>query len=159
MDKAAREKEAITNVIEHFIENEQARRLLLDIWDVVQAWDDAEDGDVNPQTSRAFRLSNVDLPTNPLYGPFGTAFQIQQMYLKWEAANAFERANMPELLHKSYMLRAEYYQLIVNMVCFFEGVEQAALKAPDIWLCYGETYQTYESELCLVQSSEQSAGA
>ena len=146
--------EDIDVVIKHFVKNDQAQKLLRDIWDVIQAWDDLADGDANPEFSKAMRQANIDIPLNPLYVAFGTAFQIKQMYLKWCAANAFERAKLREHLPKSYMLRAEYYQLIVNMVCLLEGIEIAALKAPDIWLCYGEAYEDYEQEICPIPHSD-----
>lgn len=145
-------------VINHFVKNDYGRKLLRDIWDVIQAWDDLHDGDTNPDLATAMRQANVDLPTNPLYQPFCTPLQMQKLYLKWEAANAIEAAKLREQLPKSYMLRAEYYQLIVDMVCFFEGVEVAATKAPDIWVCYGETYPDYEKEICQTQHSALSAG-
>lgn len=149
----------IEKIINHFVENQHGRKLLLDIWCVIQAWDDARDGDENEFTDLAFRLSNVDIPANPLYVPFNTLFQIQQMYLKWEAANAIEEAKLREHLPKSYVLRAEYYQLIVNMICFLEGVQVAAAKAPDVWVCYGEPYEEYEKEICQTQTSQSSGGA
>lgn len=146
-------------VIEHFVKHDDGQRLLLDIWEVIQAWDDAEDGDANKSFSQAMRKANIDIPQNPLYGAFATPFQMQQMYLKWQAANSFERAKLLEHLPKSYMLRAEYYQLIINMVCLLEGIETAALKAPDIWLCYGEAYADYENEICPIQPSDLSGAA
>ena len=151
--------EDIDFVIGHFVKDNNAQKLLRDIWDVIQAWDDLEDGDANPNFSKAMRQANLDIPQNPLYAPFATAFQIQQMYLKWCAANAFERAKLREHMPKSYMLRAEYYQLIVNMVCLLEGLEKAALKAADIWLCYGEAFEDYEKEICLTPDSPRSVGA
>lgn len=150
--------EEIETVINHFVKNEFGRKLLLDIWEVIQAWDDLYDGDPNPDFAKAMRQANIDIPQNPLYQTFSTPLQMQKLYLKWEAANAIERAKIREQLPKSYMLRAEYYQLIVDMVCFFEGVEIAALKAPDIWVCYGETYPDYEKEICPTQHSALSAG-
>ena len=143
--------EDIDFVIGHFVKDEHGAKLLRNIWDVIQAWDDAEDGDANPAFSEAMRKANIDIPQNPYYGAFLTSFQMQQMYLKWKAANAFEAAKLREHLPKSYMLRAEYYQLIVNMVSLLEGVEVAALKAPDIWLCYGEAFADYENEICPTQ--------
>lgn len=140
--------EEIDKVIEHFVRDKNGRQLLKDIWNVIQAWDDLHDGDQNKQAAAAMRIANIDIPMNPLYQAFATPLQMQQMYLKWCASNAFEEAKLRDQLPKSYMLRAEYYQLIVNMICLLEGVEIAALKAPDVWVCYGESYQDYENEIC-----------
>lgn len=143
-------------VIEHFVKDDNGRRLLKDIWDVIQAWDDLYDGDENREAAVAMRLANIDIPLNPLYAAFATPLQMQRLYLKWRAANAIEEAKLLEQLPKSYMLRAEYYQLVVDMICLLEGVEKAALKAPDVWVCYGETYPEYEKEICPIPHSASS---
>lgn len=145
--------EEIDKVIQHFVRDKNGQRLLRDIWDVIQAWDDLHDGDQNTQAAVAMRLANIDVPMNPLYQAFCTPLQMQKLYLKWRASNAIEEAKLREHLHKSYMLRAEYYQLIVDMICLLEGLEIAALKAPDVWVCYGESYPEYENEICLTPHS------
>lgn len=147
----AAHRDAIREVIEHFVENEEGVRVLMMVWDAIQAWDDAYDGDDNPGFADAFRIALVDLPGSPLYIPAALHFQIQQVFIKWHAANKIEEAQLKDHLPKAYMLRAEFYQLIVNMVLYFEGLDVALEKAPDIWVCYGEIYQEYEDEICQIQ--------
>ena len=148
--------EEIDKVINHFVKDKNGRKLLKDIWEVIQAWDDLHDGDQNDNAVAAMRLANIEIPQNPFYQAFLTPFQMQNLYLKWRASNAIEAAKLREQLPKSYMLRAEYYQLIVNMISFLEGLEVAALKSPDVWVCYGETFEDYEKEICQTPHSASS---
>lgn len=149
-----KKRQEMKEFIEHFVKNEEGVRVLLMIWDGIQAWDDAYDGDTNSKMVAAMRYAFVDLPSSPLYLPANIRLQIQQMFLKWHVANVIEESGLKDQLHKSYMLRAEFYQLIVNMVCFFDGLEVALAKAPDIWVCYGEVYEDYEKEICQTLHSE-----
>lgn len=158
-EKEQEKRNAVEEIICYFVNNEEARRVLLMIWDGFQAWDDAADGDENSNFAKAFRIAFVDLPASPLYGPAALHFQIQQCYIKWEAANAIERHKLKDHLPKAYVLRAEFYQLIVNMVLYFEGLDIAIQKAPEIWACYGENYNEYREEiLCQTQDSQHLEG-
>jgi len=134
----------IEKVIRAFIADENAVKLLLDIWIVIQAWDDAYDGDENDHVE-GYKKAMVDLPNNPLYVPAAIAYQIKSIYIDWMAANKFEKRK--EHLNKAYMLRASYYRIIIHIVDFLYGVDSAVDVADKIWSCYGEEFKDFEGEI------------
>ena len=130
-------------VVEHFFDDENAIKLLNDLWVVMQAWDDAEDGD-EADHSYAYKKAMIDLPRNPLYIQCSVPFLVEQAYIKWCAANVFESNNVE--LHKAYMLRADYFSIIVAIYSFINGVDKAAEKAHEIYTCYSEKFDDYAEE-------------
>ena len=134
----------ITPVLHSFFTDEKAIALLLDLWLIMQCWDDAEDGDPNSHHSKAYRAALLSLPDNPHYLSCSVPFLVRQAYFDWVAANQFESEK--EQPHKSYMLRAGYYRIIISLIASIEGIEAAEQQAADVWRCYGETFQQYEEE-------------
>ena len=132
--------------LNHYIQNDDARQLLLNLWLVIQAWDDAEDGDPHDHAP-VYQRAMIDLPNNPLYQRCNLPLLIRQLWLDWTCANEFERNKEKDHLHKAYMLRAGFYRVMITLVDLTEGTASARRKAPMIWRCYGETYPEYEEEI------------
>lgn len=128
--------------------------LLCGLWDVMQAWDDAEDGDEADHTS-AYRQAMIDLPNHPLYQRCSIPFLVAQCYYDWKTANIFEREGRE--LHKAYMLRAGWYRIIISVIHLLYGNKEAERLAPTIWACYGEEFENYQREMeqCQIQSPAQ----
>ena len=82
-------------------------------------------------------------------------FLIKQLYIDWMCANEYEANKEQEHLHKAYMLRAGFFRIMTTLVDMLEGTEAAQEKAPRIWRCYGESYQTFEAEVLCQQQSQQ----
>ena len=125
-----------------------AQKWLLDFWSVIQGLDDWRDNDpVEPkQKEKVIYQVMVELPQNPF-------FQAQShnllpltsnLILKWIAANKLE--DNREQLHKAYMWRAAYYDLILEVVRLVHGFDGAANAADYVAKLYGETFEDYVKE-------------
>ena len=148
--KDDKELNDINQVIRHFFTDPNVIKLMLDIWIIIQAWDDAYDGEEADHLP-AYKAAMIDLPFNPIYQDYPIALLIKQMYIDWQAANQLEEQQ--EHLHKAYMLRAGYYRIITTLIAFIEGDTAAEQKAADVWRCYSESYDDYEAEmLCQLES-------
>ncbi len=153
-----REKDKFENLctekaVRYFFEDENAVQLLLDIWLVIQAWDDAHDNDLTGN-ELAYKKAMIDLPNNPLYQVCSVPFLISQLYVDWCAANEFEEKKDKHNLPKAFMLRAGFYRVMTTLIGILEGQDAAAEKAPQVWRCYGEIYEEYEEEiLCQPQQA------
>ena len=142
-EKDREENSNIEAIIRHFISDENAVRMMLDIWLIIQAWDDAHDGDPADHEP-AYRAAMISLPANPVYQSFPVSLLIRQMFFDWQAANEFEYKK--EHLKKAYMLRAGYYRVLLSVISFIHGDKAAENQAAAVWRCYGETFQQYEEE-------------
>ena len=129
---------------EIFPEHTDAVSLLLDLWQVMQAWDDAFDKD-DADHHEAYKTALLYLPQNPLYNACSVPFLVAQCYYDWMTANVFEQAGIQ--LEKAYMLRAGYYRIIISLVHMLQGAEKAEEVAPRIWGYYGEKFTAYQEEL------------
>ncbi len=67
---------------------------LLDLWQVIQVFDDAHDGDPVGDVMPALWASLVSMPSNPFYVANAAALQgaVATAILKWHAANEAEDA-------------------------------------------------------------------
>ena len=68
--------------------------LLVDLWDVMQLWDDAVDGD-DAEHSIGYRKAMLSLPQNPYYITCNIPFLVAQAYYNWNTANIFEAKKNP----------------------------------------------------------------
>ncbi|OED34069.1 hypothetical protein AB832_08180 [Flavobacteriaceae bacterium (ex Bugula neritina AB1)] len=125
-------------------EDEKLIDLMMDLWDVMQAWDDAVDGDPHNH-AEAYKKAMINLPNNPYYIPCNIPFLVAQAYYNWNTANIFETKK--EELEKAYMLRASYYGIIIMVVHTVHGKEEAERIAPYTWRYYDETYKDYHNEM------------
>lgn len=119
-----------------------ANNLVLDVWALIQVFDDIEDGDKpkKDESERALYASLVGLPSNPFYrqnlATIGPALLL--MIEKWKAANIVESNGKHDA--KSYMWRAGFYDVLA-LVCICDG------KRPQLALAlYGESYENYMKE-------------
>jgi hypothetical protein len=118
--------------------------MLVDLWDVMQAWDDAEDGD-EADHSAAYKKALITLPNNPIYNSCNVQFLTAQAFYDWQTANIFEREKCE--LHKAYMLRAGWYRIVISVVHTLYGPREAERIAPVVWRAYGEKFNNYEEEI------------
>jgi hypothetical protein len=125
-----------------------AQKWLLDFWNVIQGLDDWRDNDPveDKEKERVIYQVMVELPQNPF-------FQAQShnllpitsnLILRWIGANKLE--DNKEHLHKAYMWRAAYYDLILEVVRLVHGFEGAANASDYVAKLYGETFEDYVKE-------------
>jgi hypothetical protein len=125
-----------------------AQRWLLDFFNVIQGLDDWRDNDpVEPrQKEKVIYQVMVDLPQNPFFQThsYNLLPLVSILILKWIGANNLE--DNREQLHKAYMWRAAYYDLILEVVRLVHGFDEAANAAEYVAKLYGETYEDYVKE-------------
>ena len=121
---------------------------LLDFWDVIQGLDDWRDGDeISPQEKELVIYKVMFLlPNNQFFQYHSKDLLpiISNLILKWIGANRLE--DNREQLHKAYMWRAAYYDLILEVVRLVYGFEAAANASDFVAKLYGETFEDYVKE-------------
>lgn len=121
-----------------------AAEYLLDLWNMIQVWDDAADGDkADPQqVTDAVWASLVKIPLNPFYAKNAGALVaiVGLQVLKWKVCNEREAVGLADA--KTYMWRAGYYDVVLA-VCQMCGLCDKLALVPDL---YGETLGEYLRE-------------
>ena len=121
---------------------------LLDLWHVIQVWDDVADDDpiLRADLDRAIFGSLVSLPANPFYLTHAQALapMLAGLVLKWKAADDVEVAGQAD--ERSFMWRAGYYDVILTVVMLTHGGVQAMRVARHIMHLYGEPFASYRKE-------------
>ena len=125
-----------------------AQRWLIDFFWVIQGLDDWRDNDpVEPkQKEKVIYQVMVELPQNHFFqtNSHNLLPLVSILILKWIGANKLE--DNREQLHKAYMWRAAYYDLILEVVRLIHGFDGAASAAEYVAKLYGETYEDYVKE-------------
>ena len=102
-----------------------AQRWLLDFFSVIQGLDDWRDNDpVEPkQKEKVIYQVMVELPQNHFFQAHSHNLLpiVSILILKWIGANKLE--DNKEQLHKAYMWRAAYYDLILEVVRLVHGFD------------------------------------
>lgn len=123
-------------------------RWLLDFWSVIQGLDDWRDNDeVSPQEKESVIYKVMFLlPNNPFFQYHSKELLpiVSNLVLRWIGANRLE--DNREDLHKAYMWRAAYYDLILEVVRLVHGFEAAANASDFVARLYGETFEDYVKE-------------
>jgi len=125
-----------------------AVRWLLDLWHVIQVWDDVADGDPIKREDLDRAIFLTVAPFNPFYEDNKrTLFPVlANMVLKWKASDTIEREGLKSHLHKAYMLRAGYYDVVLQVLAIVKGEDVAMAEAHKVALLYGETFEEYAKE-------------
>ena len=126
----------------------EAAGWLLDIWQLIQAWDDVADSDgiERDRLDRAIWASLVTMPANPFYLANAVTLQagLALLVLKWQASDDAERAGKADA--RSFMWRAGYYDLVLLVVLLTKGHATAMKDAMTVMHLYGETLHEYLKE-------------
>lgn len=119
---------------------------LLDLWQVIQTFDDIHDGDPVGDAMPALWAALVSMPGNPFYVANAAALQgaVATAILKWHAANEAEDAGQAD--ERSFVWRAAYYDVMLLVVLLCHGQAEALRLAPVVMLMYGEPFAAYREE-------------
>ena len=122
-----------------------AEQWLSDMWNVIQLFDDIEDGDPIEHKNGNDVLWSVlvGMPLNPFFRANQdvlTPLVIVQIH-KWQAANKAEAEGKAD--EKSYMWRAGYWDLVLLVCHLCHGRD---IDAQGALLLYGEPYADYKKE-------------
>lgn len=135
--------EVIEKFARTYFDNENAVKLILDVWIVAQAWDDAHDGD-DADHSLGYKAM-LDIQTNPISSQIPIAHSMNKMYRSWSISNVFEAEKQE--LEKAWMLRAGFYDLMIDVYHGLYGDEKAVDFGVQAWCLYGETLKEYLEEM------------
>lgn len=123
---------------------DDASAYLLDLWRVIQAFDDVADGDDVEDWSAAVFSSLAGIPCNSFFMQhIAWLAPVQALAVaKWFAANAAERDGKADA--RSYMWRAGYYDLVCMVTAIVHGPQSDKVRAA--LECYGESLEDYLKE-------------
>jgi hypothetical protein len=145
--KDTREK----TLVEHFEYlglPQAAQEWLLMLFKATQGLDDWYDGDtVDKRTIEHYvYLLLVRFPSNPFYIAFNKELTpvVSNCILKWTGANALEAKG--EQLHKSFMWRAGFYDVLLEVVRIVHGPEVAIAASEYVIKMYGENLEDHIKE-------------
>ena len=139
-------------MIEKFIEglglSGNASKMLKDLWDFAQLWDDVVDE--GKPADEAIKLGSVIIPSNPIYIPYAIQPEIAKAHAKWETANHYEKNKVN--IDKAYMLRAVFYDIALHIYMYEKGAGNLPEAAIRIYNCYGETLAELTEEVAKWQT-------
>lgn len=121
---------------------------LLSLWNVIQVFDDAADGDPIDREAldRALYDSLAGFYQNQFFAS-NAAHIVPLMavnILKWQASDRVEREGKPTAM--SYAWRAGYYDIVLAVVSLCHGHAIAAKNAHLVMALYGESLTDYLAE-------------
>lgn len=121
---------------------------LHDVWDAIQLLDDVVDkGEITrPVLDMGIYILLVRLPANPFYLAHAAELStmLSSMVLCWKASDDAENAGKAD--ERSYMWRAKYYDIMLEVVRICHGPAVALSAAQTILSNYGESYKAYQQE-------------
>lgn len=119
---------------------------LLDLWRVIQLFDDVQDGDPPGDPMPALWAALIGMPCNPFYQAHAAALQssVATAVLKWHAANTAETERWAD--ERSFVWRAAYYDVVLLVTLLCHGKDAGLRLAPTIMMMYGEPFSAYREE-------------
>lgn len=149
--KTQKEFRNINEMLDYLNLQGDARRLMLDLWSLIQVFDDAEDGSRidKEELDRALWAAFVSLPTNEFFvanrGALGGIISVQ--IFKWRAANQAETTGRAD--ERSFVWRAGYFDILMYVFALVYGKDIASKSASDVMGRYIETFKDYKKEFKL----------
>lgn len=128
----------------------QASQWLLDLWDVIQVFDDFADEEKVSRESldKAIWAALVGMPSNPFYvaNSYYLLPLIGNSILKWKASDKVERDGEANVT--SFVWRASYYDVVLMVVQLVHGPDVALEHSDLVLKLYGEDFNEYLKEMC-----------
>lgn len=127
---------------------DDACQWLLDLWRVIQVFDDmADGGEVDrDELNRAIWGALAAMPANPFFQKNSAMLLplIMVAILKWQASDVVERDHAPTAT--SFVWRAGYYDIVLAAVLVSHGPDTAADMGHVVMSLYGECLDDYMKE-------------
>ncbi len=121
---------------------------LVNLYDVLQVFDDYADGDPVTREDLDATIWNtlVGMPANPFFAQNAGALlpAMSLLILKWQASDKAEREGKADA--KSFVWRAGYYDSILLTVQLCHGASAAHRVAHHVMALYGENFEEYLKE-------------
>ena len=125
-----------------------ATQWLLDLWLVMQVFDDVADQDniERKDLHDAIWCALVAMPTNPFYAQHQMHLTplLITTYGKWIASDDAERAGLAD--ERSFVWRAGYYDVVLVVVLLVHGYAAMRDMAHQVLSLYGEKFTDYKQE-------------
>jgi hypothetical protein len=142
----------VTNDLEIHFSNlnlpEPAKGFLHLVWDCIQGLDDWVDNTPTDKRSKEIVIYQtlVSLPSNHFYLSNLSSLSplMSSLVLKWIGANELE--DRKEVSECTFVWRAGYYDLVLEVVRIVHGVEASMTVAHYVAQMYGESYNDYVKE-------------
>ena len=136
------------NLREGFAIQGEAHDWLMELWNVIQVFDDMADGDFPDRENLIAAIfgSLCLMPANPFFRANQNTLVplVAVAILKWKASDDAERAgNATEM---SYAWRAGFYDIVLAVVQIVHGREVALDAAQHVMRLYGEKFADYKKE-------------
>jgi len=127
--------------------SDDATTYLLDVWDLIQFFDDVYDGDKPVDIYDAVMTAFIRLPTSPFHARYEAQLtpMLHGAILKWIAANRAEAEGRADA--RSFMWRAAYYDLVLFAFTVCHGHEEAMRYAETVLSIYGESFEDYKQAM------------
>jgi hypothetical protein len=133
----------------------EAQSFLLQLWGVIQFFDDVADGDYSDREQLNQSLWNclISIPQNPFYRVNSNTLTplIACAILKWQAADTVEREGRHN--EQSFMWRACFYDIVLMVFALCFDTETATKNSHRILGIYGESLEDYISEFNEVKNA------
>lgn len=127
-----------------------AQAYLIALWDLIQGLDDWVDETPieKAEQDRTIWLATVGMHSSPFFAQHAAWLLplVANCVLRWQAANQIESSHEKAQYAKSYMWRAGYYDIVLQVVLLTHGQETAARLASTVMKMYGETFEDYVRE-------------
>lgn len=129
----------------------EAFAFLMDVYDIVEIWDDLIDKDKpvdDVVLNATFYRALITLPRNPFYHKHFLDLNpvFEAAILDWYTANALEKTGVTEHLYTSYGLRRGVQMLAIMAARIIGGVEWANKVSFDMGSTGDQTWAEYASE-------------
>lgn len=141
--------EIFTDLLRGWIQDDDAVRWVLDMFDAVEFFDDLVDGDNPPAEGRIVRVLwevLVDMPANPFFHRHTTTLipVVHAAINAWLDANDLERSGDSHSLHLSYVLRGLIMLVIPTVIELARGRDaMRACSADVVAFVMSETFEAY----------------
>ncbi len=136
------------NLREGFAIHDDAHDWLMELWNVIQVFDDMADGDFPDRENLIAALcgSLCLMPANPFYRAHQHTLipLVAVAILKWKASDDAERDGKASEM--SYAWRAGFYDIVLAVVQIEHGRDVAMDAAQHVMRLYGESFADYEKE-------------
>lgn len=145
-----KQQEAL-NKISYFLQGNQAAiDYVLGLNYVVELWDDLVDRDKersDDEINAAFRISLLDIPTNPFFCQHaGQLVPLQRhIYLAWHDSNVLAKGNEHDR-HMAFMLKQELTRIVNYCAWIIGGDAWARMVGADISRMFEEPLDAYMKE-------------
>jgi hypothetical protein len=127
---------------------EDAENFLIDLYKVIQLFDDVADEDhvSRNRLDAVVWASLVGMPGNAFYVAHAKNLipVLATQILKWQASDRVERSGNAN--PKSYMWRAGYYDVVLLVIRLCHGYDKAMELGPAVMTLYAETLNDYLEE-------------